>query len=74
MKSIVTRWTTPTKTEKGRIMIKPKSEWSYEERRADSRNFTTILAIQCGMEDKTFELIAASRHAKKSIGHPSRNI
>ena len=64
--SVVTGWTTLTKIEKERKVMKFESNWNYEERKASSRNFTTLWAIQCGMDDKMFRLIVASKFVKKS--------
>ena len=65
-KSVVSGWTVPTKIENGETMIKNESEWNYEERKVTSRNFTVLYAIQCGMDDKKFELIVSSEYAKEA--------
>ena len=63
---IVTRWTNPTIDENEKITIKPESEWNWEERKAASRNFTALHAIQCGMDDRMFGLIASLRSAQEA--------
>ena len=63
---VVLRWTVPTKFKNKEMMIKPELEWKCEERKAASRNFTTLHVIQCGMNDKKFILIASSEFAKET--------
>ena len=46
-------------------MIKPESQQNCEKRKTTSKNFTAIRAIQCGINDNKFVLIAASRSTKK---------
>ena len=65
-KSIVTRLTNLTKVENGKIVIKPEPEWNWEERKTASRNFTALHAIQCGMDNRMFEVIASTRSAKEA--------
>ena len=43
--SIVTRWTTPTKIEKGRILINVGPEWNSKEKKAAISNITALNAI-----------------------------
>ena len=63
---LVTEWIVPTITKNWRIVIKFELEWNCEERKAASRNFTTLLVIHFGMDDKTFKLIATSESAKEA--------
>ena len=55
-------------------MIKPESEWNSEERKIALRNFTALWAIQCGVDDKTFKLIAASESTKEAWDCKTRGI
>ena len=63
---VVSGWTVLTKIQNGEIMIKPNLEWNCEERKAVLRNFIALHAIQSGMDDKTFRLIASSESAKEA--------
>ena len=64
--SVVLGWTAPTKIKNGETMAKPESEWKCEERKAASRNYTTLQAIQCCMDDKTFSLIGSLEFSKEA--------
>ena len=61
---VETGWLVPTKIVNGETTIKPTSDWNFEERKTASRNFTTLHAIQCSMDDKMVGLIASSGSAK----------
>ena len=68
--SVVSRWTIPTNFGNRETIIKPALEWNYEKRKAFSRNFiilhTILHAVQCGMDDKKFKLVASSKSAKEA--------
>ena len=64
-KSMVTSWSIPTKTEKGRTGIKLGPEWNSEKRKAATSNYTALHAIQCSMNDRKTRLIASLKYAKE---------
>ena len=47
-------------------MIKLESKWNCEEIKEPSRNFIVLHTIQCGMDGKTFGLIATPKFAKEA--------
>ena len=63
-KSINTGLSVPTKLVNGETMIKPMSNWNCKERKAASRNFTALHAIQKSIDDKMLGLIVTSESAK----------
>ena len=64
--SIVSGWNIPTKVENGKVIIKTKPEWNNEEKKAALRNFIAFHAIQCGMDNRKFRLIASLNSTKEA--------
>ena len=60
------KWHILTKVKNGKIIIKFEPEWTHEEKKATSRNFITLHAIQCGMDDRMFRLTTSSNSAKEA--------
>ena len=62
----MTEWSVTTKIDNGKIVIKPRSEWNTEERKAALSNFTALYSIQYVMDDRKFVFIASSESAKEA--------
>ena len=65
-KYVETVWLVLTRTDNGKSMIKPTLEWNCEEKRVVSSNSIALYAIQCGTDDKMFELITLLESAKEA--------
>ncbi|XP_010431414.1 PREDICTED: uncharacterized protein LOC104715730 [Camelina sativa] len=66
-KSVLEKWEEPTiKDETGERIVKPKADWTEEEKKRSKYNSRALSAIHCSVQRKQFNLIQGCETAKEA--------